>query len=109
MALTSFYYALKYDAKAIDHNGTASNKKHSSVASATERRQNKKHYALASSVSAAQTSTCEVQSYVTAAGAPTGFPVIPALAACSSVCTSPTEKAFPDHGLGYMPPYLQLT
>ena len=64
---------------------------------------------FAASVVVAQTSSCEVSSYVTAGGAPSGDPVVPALAACSSVCVSPMENAVHLYESGYMRPYLAFT
>jgi hypothetical protein len=64
---------------------------------------------FAAGIVAAQTTGCEVLSYVSAADAPAGTPIIPALAACSSACTSPTEQTPPAFERGYARPYLVVT
>ena len=61
---------------------------------------------LATSLTSAETSSCEVRSFVGAGGAPTGAPLRSLLAACSSVCTPTDVVGFPDYGRGFERPFL---
>jgi len=65
--------------------------------------------ALVDGTTVAQTSDCEVKSFVGAAKAPEGTPLIPALAACSTVCTAPHMEVYPNYASGYSRPFLSLT
>ena len=65
--------------------------------------------ALVDGATVAQTSDCEVKSFIGAASALEGTPLIPALAACRTVCTAPHAEVYPNHASGYSRPFLSLS
>ena len=57
----------------------------------------------------AQTSDCDVCSFVGAADLPKGLALASVLQACGTVCTAPSAETFPQHMRGYARPYLALS
>lgn len=57
----------------------------------------------------AQSSNCEVCSFVGAGDLPKGRALTGVLQACSTVCTPTNKEAFPRHMQGYARPFLSLT
>ena len=62
---------------------------------------------LSASLRPLRLSSCEVRSFVGSSIATSGTPLRPALAACSTVCTAPGQRVFPDYGSGYSRPFVE--